>query len=282
MASILGSIAPTTVTGQELFIVIKVFFDGGNKADSTQFKVLTLAGYAATDAMWGRLEKAWSSTLSLHGAPYMHMKEAINLSGSFTLANGWNRTKVGELLKDLISVIGTFKKVPMRAIACTVLLQDYQSVRKKGIELPPVEQLCVTQCIGVALVWYTGLPGTHNSSHLPEKSVDLHFDRGEPFRAHASDAWNNKTLRMRSSFKAIRQISESAMKSTPGLQMADMLAWAHNREYGKGGHEALCHAIKSAIPIDSRILKLPELADVDVAKLNKFTDLGLPPRKPMR
>ena len=65
--------------------------------------------------------------------------------------------------------------------------------------------------------------------------MDLFFDRNELFRVHISDFWNNKTTRNRAVWRAIGQLTEVDMRGTPGLQIADMLAWAHSRPYGEGG-----------------------------------------------
>ena len=264
--------------------MLKAYYDGGNKSDSTAYKVLTLAGYAATDSIWIRVERQWTDVLAHHKIGYMHMAEAMSLNGSYSKENGWDEAKVQNLLHDLVGVMESFKRRPVTGVSCTVVLSDYLSARRTFADLPPVENLCMTQCMGVALIWYGTLPrySTDGYSKLPSECADLYFDRGEPFYGHAVDAWNHKTFRNRDTFKAIRRIEQADMRSVPGLQMADMLAWAHNRQYGSGGHDKLCTRIREAIPEFHRDLKLPELGDIDSEKLNSFKQLRLPRRKPMR
>lgn len=131
--------------------MLKAYFDAGNKADSHTYKTLTLAGYAATDSIWLRVEKQWNEALALYGTNYMHMAEAITLNGAYSRANGWDEARVRDLIQCLIKVMRSFRGVPICGISCTVILSDYLAAWEKVPNLPPVENICTTQCMGAAL-----------------------------------------------------------------------------------------------------------------------------------
>lgn len=44
LSSVLGSMHFTQAVGSQGLVVLKAYFDGGNKGDSAQYKVLTLVG----------------------------------------------------------------------------------------------------------------------------------------------------------------------------------------------------------------------------------------------
>lgn len=62
-----------------------------------------------------------------------------------------------------------------------------------------------------------------------------YFDQGEPFEPVFKAKWERETQRDKetggySIWSHIEEVGSRCMRKTPGLQVADMLAWASNRE----------------------------------------------------
>jgi len=64
--------------------LLKSYFDGANKADSTQYKVVTLASISGTKYDWAPFEREWRQTLKRHKAPCLHLTDAISFYNYFT------------------------------------------------------------------------------------------------------------------------------------------------------------------------------------------------------
>jgi Protein of unknown function (DUF3800) len=277
-SSILGNMAPTAIK-IGLLTVLRAFYDGGNKADAKKYKVITLAGYAATDSIWARLDSAWSLALRRHGAEFIHMTDAISLQGAFSISKGWTRNRVEALILDLLKVFTEFSDKPIKGVACTIVLADYLRAKSLFADLPRPEYICTIDCLTLSWLWYASIPS--KSDQLEDKCADLFFDRGESFMGHAQDVWNHKNFRDRKAFRAIRLIAPADMRDVPGIQMADMLAWAFNRPLGGGGYEDMCKSIRTAIPVWHRDLAFNELSDIDEDALERFMHLKFPRRRPM-
>jgi hypothetical protein len=58
-----------------------------------------------------------------------------------------------------------------------------------------------------------------------------YFDQGEPFEEIIRAKWNRARLEQNPKYQwaSIAHIGEAVMRKTPGLQIADMFAWATNR-----------------------------------------------------
>lgn len=198
-------------------MTIKAYFDGSGKSDNPDCRYLTLAGYVGTEDAWAAFEKAWDRVLNRWGCNYIHMREAKHRGA----------------LRDLISVcfgdIGcTTHKTAFCGAACTVDLEAYRCVCH---DLPDLqarkspEDICVDAVVTVALRM---LPASDQSETGKSGTIELWFDQDEAFLHRINRAWERKRKRP-GIFKHFSSIRSGAMKESPGLQAADVLAWHTNR-----------------------------------------------------
>jgi hypothetical protein len=211
---------------------------------------MALAGYAATPAVWTAFEAEWRNALADDSARpscrCLHMKDANALRGEFSAANGWTRRHVQRLLADLFnrcfSPVGPYREVPDALVgaSCWVDLEAYRRVceiHPHFAEKRP-EALCVDHVVTIALGQLC--PGVERMAlrDLIERrqSIDLFFDRGEPFRRQIQRVWDSRPwhrlampLRLVNSIRAVDRTSSAA------IQAADYLAWHTNRDAVAGG-----------------------------------------------
>jgi len=254
--------------------VLKAYYDGSNKSDSPDCRVLTLAGFAGTDPIWNRIDRQWGAVLDRHGVKFMHMKDAIALQEEF---RGWDYPRVRLMILDLLKSLGPFNQSPIKGVVCTVMMDGFRSAKRKYPMLPRPEFICTVSCLTLSWLWYSNIP--RRSVELEAKCGDLFFDRNENFLGHATDIWNHKNLKNRPAFRAIRTTAPADMRDFPGLQMADMLAWAYSRPHGRGGYEDICEAIRKAIPVWHQDFASEQFADINEVGLENVLELKFPPRK---
>jgi hypothetical protein len=217
-------------------VAFKAYFDGGNKADSRHHKVVTLAGVSADSLHWKNFDVQWCAALERHHANWLHTTDAVALRGVFSRDNGWDETKVEALISDCVAVlerccatIGKRKEITypgLRPAAVTVVLEDYKRALNKIPDLGTVEHLCATQCAQAVFVY-----GIYIAK---ARRFQFYFDRGEPYYGHVKDRVDNrKSRRLGRAWNLVTYLGESNMRETPGLQAADLFAWAVNHHYQK-------------------------------------------------
>jgi hypothetical protein len=193
---------------------------------------ITLAGYAADDAIWSDFDNEWNRILAddrtRPKAAYLHMKEAAHLEGIFSWRNGWNRKKVEFLMTDLLMYLQTLDKKRLRQFACSIDLKAYRAVKAEGWNMPDPVDLCNGYCPEGVLVWYLGeYPGVIDAAHY-------FFDVSEPFKQPFEELWTKEkqSLSVRptaETWQIIKSVTTTEMRERPPLQAADLLAWASNR-----------------------------------------------------
>ena len=86
----------SNIPKDHLFVAFKSYFDGGNKADSQQYKTVTLASFSGTSVKWQHFERKWAAVLVKHNAPWLHTTDAVSLNKPFSKSSGWSKDKVDE------------------------------------------------------------------------------------------------------------------------------------------------------------------------------------------
>jgi len=102
-------------------------------------------------------------------------------------------------------------------------------------------------------VWYIDkYPEVLN---LHGDKLEMFFDRGEPFKGSFEKRWRAESQKYKqtkvwNSWQLISRISSVDMKAVPGLQAADILAWAVNRDasISKGKGKFFRHIMHHVIP----------------------------------
>jgi hypothetical protein len=229
--------------------VLKSYFDRSGQEDA-QF--MTLTGIAATDDLWKEIEDTWLYVLHNHTprAEYMHMIEAIPLRKEFAKDKGWNDEMVSGLVNQLISYLSNVPKDKYCQFASIVHMDAYRKLHSEHYQLDSPVDICVESCVEKVMHWYMFAykAGLDFEEHY-------YFDQGEPFEAVFKAKVNREIkkaeqLGQHSIWSHITHIGEAPMRKTPGLQIADMFAWANNREAAKLSPrwQALALAMRTLMP----------------------------------
>jgi hypothetical protein len=81
--------------------------------------------------------------------------------------------------------------------------------------------MCVRGLVPKIFDWYRGFPDTILDV------MEFYFDGDEPFMRHIDGEWKSREFRRRYPvWGLIRTIEPVAMQVTPGIQVADLFAWA--------------------------------------------------------
>lgn len=189
-----------------------VYVDGSGTHDDSD--ILTLATCVMDSELIEAFNGAWNQELQRFGLEALHLR-TLNRS-----ASGAN-----QLIGELIKVLSRFSQEFLYVRTCSVVIADYREAKLRSASLKPAELLCVDVCLG-------GLS-------IPEKDggkddvITVQFDRGEPFQRYMHEAWRNGRKGPRSSQgwpRQVQDIQTANSATTPGLQVADLLAWALNRQ----------------------------------------------------
>lgn len=240
-----------------LLVSMEAYFDGSkDSGDWMSSRYVTLAGFAAEDDVWARVDVGWdlmlANTARRPKAEYIHMREINALEGSFNFRNGWNRTKVAYLIQDAFMFLQTVEKEKFRMFAATVDIQAHHRLIAEGLALPSPVRMCTDHCCDIALGWYlTKYPGLIDSARF-------FFDPSEPFKSVFEARWQEAKSHMaeatgwRECWSIIKTVTTIAnSRNEPAMQCADLLAWASNRNlnvpehsFGKYYH----YLMKAVIP----------------------------------
>jgi len=214
--------------------MLKAYFDkSGNHSDKNQ-AFLHLSGVAAIDSEWSEIDINWKHLLQTGNlkAAYMHMIEAVHLRGEFDRAKGWNDNVVFELVNALLSYLTTLSPEKYCQFICTVDMNAYRMLEKETYQMAPPVDLCNASCTERIMWWYlTAYKGL-------DFEAAYYFDQGEPFEAAFRKKWGreiDKDMRRgkHGLWSHITHIGPALLRQETGLQIADMIAWARNREETK-------------------------------------------------
>ncbi len=85
-----------------LLVVLKSYFDGGNKADSSEYDVLSLAVGSGTSDEWGPFETDWREMLTRHHADYLHTTDAVARVNQY---DDWTQDEADSFLRDCTRIV---------------------------------------------------------------------------------------------------------------------------------------------------------------------------------
>lgn len=214
-------------------VAIKAYYDSSGKIDDPNTRYLTLAGYAGSPNAWRLFEERWSRVLKRHGCAYMHMREFNSSQGNF---KGWTKPKKNELKKDLFnecfSEIGWGQyKGEFVGASCTINLNDYDRActDKPSLFKKKPEYICTNFVVNIAMMV---LPDNKNMPFGKGGTIELYFDKGEPFLHTIDRIWRDKPKnQLKGPLQLISKIAKVDKHQVIGLQAADFLAWSSNRSY---------------------------------------------------
>jgi hypothetical protein len=269
----------SSVSEDELFVILKGYFDGGNRADSTRYNTVTLACLFGGTTECKVLEDLWAEVREIHRAPPLHTTDLMALQGDFS--TGWDAHRRDDFLNGCVTAIdksivresGNGIAPGIALVSITVDLKDfkkYQSIIPDGPQ--DATEVCSVQSF-YKMIECGELFGAH--------FYHLYFDRSEPFRGHFVDRVNNRRFRRElKEFdfeRRIRHIGESSARDVPALQAADLLAWCagHQKVASMDWHLRLLDINHESEWIDKTVLCNPSAEMIAVVNKSK-----LPRRKP--
>ncbi len=210
--------------------MLRGYYDGSGKSHEKDSKFLTLTGIVASESVWKEFENKWNAVLNRHGAPSLHMADAMSLRGDFSRANGWDDQRVDNLVRDLWNVIGEFrfstegKGSNLTAFSCTIIMEDYRRAKAENTRLREAEAICVNCCFKLPF----------DIERFPE--IVMIFDCSEGFQKTITRVWEKaKGKELAGWPRQIRNIvNRTKERETLGtsyecpMQAADMIAWLVN------------------------------------------------------
>ncbi|HEV2469974.1 MAG TPA: DUF3800 domain-containing protein [Candidatus Sulfotelmatobacter sp.] len=210
-------------------VVIKSYFDKSGQEDQDLF---TIGAVAAADDVWDEIETEWNLILQKNNPPasYMHMVEAIPLrrGSEFCPSKGWNDDHVFGLINLLLSFLATpapKDRYRYCHFSCSLRMNDYRKLRAETYQLDSPADMIASACVRKMSEWYF--------EHYQGLDYEAHyyFDQNEPFEEIIKAKWNRARLEQNPKYQwgHIAHIGSAMMRKTPGLQIADMIAWATNR-----------------------------------------------------
>lgn len=220
-----------------VLVAIQGYYDRSGQEGDARF---TLAGYMASPAVWAVFEGNWAEVLRT--APVtpcagLHMRDANRLQESFSWKLGWTKEKVDtliwRLIRECIIPAGKMER-GLFGVNVTVETQDW---KRAALELPAMKSwspvaLCAEVVARMAIQYLPPqVPGR------PAGTVELFFDRNEPFEPEIKKSWNEAQDRPEGQRGALARIASivSSNDSVPGIQAADYFAWHLNRWYTDEG-----------------------------------------------
>lgn len=233
---------------------MKAYFDGSGQSNSP---FLVLAGVVAPDPLWESFESKWRDILSSREpqAPYIHMKELIPLKGAFTAEQGWNQTNASKLIWDCLLYAQHLDKNDYRSFTCSVDMDAYKELKERGNRLPGIYAMCSRFCPQMVLKWYL----KDFPNNFPQE-LHFFFDQGEKQKGEFERRWIAGKKRGRglsNHWHLIKSVKSVDTRRYPALQLADLIAWSHNRRlmFEKTGAEMPWRSLSE---IAEKVLPSPE------------------------
>jgi hypothetical protein len=218
----------------ELIVILKSYFDAGNKADSSQFDVVSLAVVSATKDEWIPFEIAWRKMLKKHRLDYLHTTDAVAGQGIYKNLKAEEREY---FLRDCVKIAAkysaraTIDSVPGKfGIFCfvvSIVLKDFIAEYKKNpLAGDNADQALFRQALGEVLLW--------SENQAACDTCHFFFDQGEPYYGHLRHLLDNKKAKEQAYLlNKVVQRSEANSRFFPPLQLADLYAWAQSRRNQK-------------------------------------------------
>jgi hypothetical protein len=214
-----------------IVIVLKAFYDHGNDINSELYDIVTLAGYSAREKDWPAFENRWKTRVARAWAdcrnmpdvqPYIHVAEMMVGRCPFSRDQGWTDARIQSLLSDCSLHIAEATATKLfRGVACSVLLKDYKKIRREGIAVASVEDICSSFCVARAVAWNADF-----AEDFMREGAELYFDQNGPFRGSIANRKKHGKLRRNEAWKKLGAVGEVDSTVVPAVQAADLLAWS--------------------------------------------------------
>jgi len=184
------------------------------------------------------------------------MKEVFRLEKAFDKNAGWTHENALPLVNSCLVYMSNLPKDQVRMFYCSVDLEAWEKLRKETYQIAEPIQLCNTFCSEAILRWYGFVHAPTSVIDPRSDSVRYFFDRNEYFFQPFYERWKKERYESDATgrwslWNVISEVASVDMKTTPGIQAADIIAWSRNREtFAKDGDIAchLAHILRQVIP----------------------------------
>jgi hypothetical protein len=220
-------------------MVLKSYFDGGNKEIPGEYDRLTLSVVSGTSEQWESFDVSWKNILDKHKASYLHTTDAVSLQNKFSTENGWSKETVDSLIMDCVGVIEKHIYIEnvrqgLCPVTITIPLDDYARAKQANDKLPnTAADICATESLSFVFKW---------GKYIGAESYELYFDQGEPFYGHILDRkQNKKSIKCITLMEKITQLCKCNAQQVYAMQIADLFAWCinHNDNATRNWHRKL-------------------------------------------
>jgi hypothetical protein len=256
--SILGKCLPSSlISEKDILIAMKAYLDGSG-GNNTEF--LVLAGVAADDAAWDRFDHGWNGVLADRIDPkplYLHMHEVNALTEGFRKELGWTDDLAAKVATDCLMYAQTLDKQRFRTFLCSIDMKAYRALEAEGALLPDCYDLCVYFSPVRILKWYM----SRLNEATPRPELHYYFDAKERFKGRFEKRWirgKKSSGRLLNQWHMVKTVATRDMNDTPGIQLADVLAWAcHRRLMAERfpkmtKYKHFAHFIEQVLPFDRK------------------------------
>ena len=208
-------------------MAVKAFYDGSGDPRTKTDPYFVLSGYAASKSVFAEVEAKWRSVTEKYGASYLHMREAACLRGEFNRAKGWDGDKADRLVLEAASSLKEFGD-SLWAVAYGVNLKEWGCERKRmgrGSSYQDVYEECARFCFGNIV------NGLHEDPNNEVGKLEIYHANGDSMLfSRLVKLWKRRDIQKKHEWaRRLLSVSSMNMRITPGLQMADLLAWATRR-----------------------------------------------------
>ena len=179
---------------------------------------MCLAGFVAPQDKWVAFNTAWDAALAKHGAPYLHTTDLANFKRVY---KDWTPGRRDALMADLMMVIHGAGRIA--ALGAVMSVDDYDSLpdQNKAKMRDPFFPLFQEVIRGAAA-----------DAHFepPDVKVKMIYSQQDEFGASAAELWEimRGTIDFR---RRMGSLEFADMRTVPGLQAADLLAFELRRYY---------------------------------------------------
>jgi hypothetical protein len=209
---------------------MQCYFDGSRVGLAKDESWLTLAGFVATDAFWNHFDTAWETEVLQKREPhaaYLHMADLLTGNGIF---KGWDWERRYSLVWDAVNYLQSLPKGAFCAVYASIDESARNDLVTEGYDVSEPHVICAECTIGQAFSWF------FDTRPDNVELASIYFDQNERFIHSFRQRWQRELKGQRlvvanCFWGLIADVEERDMRCTPGLQAADLLAWAVSRRH---------------------------------------------------
>ncbi len=255
-----ADLSPHNSDALEVFVLFKIYFDGGNDPNSIQHRWVTLSAIFSNNESLRSFATDWKCVLANHSVDYLHTTDAVR-AGQHDLL--WDCAGV---IEDHVVRDDTWRGII--PVSVTIDAREFRTVRD---EVPDGPQILSEVLAGQGLdrvIWGARQIARRLGQDDTKTFYSLFYDRGEPYRGHVEDKFRNPLFRKNALRSSVDKIDVDRYvlihppldsRDFPELQAADLFSWCYNhrRTIQFEWHLRVMDTPSDAILLDRKALLKP-------------------------